>query len=86
MYRIIIAPVEVLERIAPVDPDNLLHLGEGIYRAIWIDDGRAREQIQALCQLPVIEHLSTLPLTEPRGWVEVRFYLLEPELLTTHIC
>lgn len=86
MNRIILAPVEVLERIAPLDPDNLSHLGEGIYRATWMDDDDAREQIQALCQLPVIEHLSTLPLTEPRGWVEVRFWLLEPDLVTTHIC
>jgi hypothetical protein len=45
-----IMPVaEALEVIAPVDPDQLVHVGRGVYEARWVTDGR--EAWDALSEL-----------------------------------
>ena len=32
----VLTPAQVLNRIRPADPDNLIYLGDGIYRAEWM--------------------------------------------------
>lgn len=70
--REILSPSEVLEIIAPVDPDGLYHEGGGVYLASWGTDGReACEGIARLANmLPRVVVLSEAPfktVANPRG-------------------
>lgn len=60
--REIVPPGEVLGIIEPVDPDNLVHLGNGIYEARWInaEEGRA-EIIELAKQMGSVRILSEAP-------------------------
>lgn len=63
---------QVLELIAPVDPDNVHHVGQGVYEARWLRDHPASAvECFLLARTPQIS--ADEPTTWPNGTVIVRF-------------
>lgn len=77
--REVLSPWEVLELLDPVDPDNLLHLGGGVYEARWMDAWVAAREIVQLCgrreRLCVLSERPERPDGLPT-WVSVQFCVL----------
>lgn len=64
--------------LAPADPDQIEHLGGGLYRAKWLDDGEGRRQLEALRSQAERVTPAGGPY-EPesgRGWVAVNFSVI----------
>jgi hypothetical protein len=45
---VILTPAEVCEIIFPADPDNIAHVGQGLYRARWIGAAVSADDIRAI--------------------------------------
>lgn len=87
--REIISAGDVLEIIDPVDPDNVFHLGDGIYEARWMDKEIAAEEITQLCNVhrARIVIVSEAPF-RPEGlptWVAVQFCVIPLPIQTTDV-
>lgn len=62
---VILSPAEVLELIAPADPDTLQHIGNGVYEARWLKGSRPFEDIVTIRQNPramIVKEPFNLPL------------------------
>jgi hypothetical protein len=55
----ILPPADVLEIIDPVDPDQLFHVGQGVYRASWIDNEQM--EVYLLQHTPRVQVLDVFP-------------------------
>ena len=51
---VILAPSQVCELIAPVDPDNLAHLTQGVYRARWVNGTVPEDELATMRLSPRI--------------------------------
>ncbi len=75
----------VLEIIAPVCPDNLQHVGQGVYEAKWIEDarGEAQAEIEQLRQVNRVTLLTDIyrPENLP-SWIAVQFCIEHVAILT----
>jgi hypothetical protein len=45
---VILTPAEVCEIISPADPDNIAHIGQGLYRARWIGAVVPADDVKAI--------------------------------------
>jgi hypothetical protein len=45
---VILTPAEVCEIISPADPDNIAHIGQGLYRARWIGTVVPADDVKAI--------------------------------------
>ena len=79
--NLILSASEVAEIIEPADPDNLQHLGSGVYEAKWSPENPATDLDVTL--LPYVPRISVLGNAyEPEhlpGWIAVKFTVSEPE-------
>lgn len=74
---IIIPTSQVLDLIDPVDPDNLRHVGAGIYEALWCPPVLEMD-IEVLKRTPRVEIKGEV--FEPEllpGWAAIRFTIQE---------
>ncbi|MBN1964851.1 MAG: hypothetical protein JW910_09400 [Anaerolineae bacterium] len=67
---IILSASEVLDLIDPCDPDNLTHLGQGVYRASWIRPVPPMEPV-ILRRTPGITIREDV--IDERGWCFITF-------------
>jgi hypothetical protein len=85
--REILPPSEVLEMIAPLEPDSIHHVGAGVYEIRWSDERQGAEEIAALCTMARVRVVTTLEelRQRPKGlprWLAVQF-AVEPLPLQT---
>jgi hypothetical protein len=73
--HLIISVTKILELIDPVDPDQVQHLGEGVYEAKWAPPILEME-IEVLRRTPGIEIISDVLEPLP-GWAAIRFTVQE---------
>ena len=72
----ILSVEEVLEIIAPLDPDQLRHLGRGVYEAKWVADEEGAREVAALQEHPrvsVIEGPSDPLPSSVLKWQSMKF-------------
>jgi len=77
MSGLILPGAQVLEIISPADPDNLQHLGNGIYYASWSPVNPHAVDVENLRHTPRVRIVKEpfWPEQLPDGWIAVHFTL-----------
>lgn len=88
-FREILSPGDVLEIIEPLDPDNLLHVGNGVFEARWLDEAAGAEEIAKLCnehrrRVVVVSERPERPEGLPRA-ISIRFCIIALPMQETEV-